>query len=459
MKNSLRYKEKTPRSLNNLLLGTLYFKTHWKKIPSVVRTLNHILQWNNIDGGESEITYQYFQNRFGPDYVRQLQILKSVNLLIRGHSYIVGGPTHGKCKEVRLTPLCHQLLSDSNREYLHKLLQDSVEKRRNQVRISKRGYNKLEYNDVRDTLKETIDGITFDLGKVSELTRTFSPEKSALTYSLLIDIVERNYNELKHNTADNRIWSPYTQLPSEVRSIIKIKGLSYQMTMDIRSCYPSLWAHYVTSYPNLPHIVLGKVNNELGRYNNIFLNPDIDPKSHLSNRLRIDRSEIKEVLISYYNGKGFKGGKFIGVKGRLAFQKYDEWLKLEFPTLYAMWIQTDIKQTGNNIGKYFETKLMLDQSIYKKADELGIIIGYEYDGMSFYATDTTNCQTLLNYIKSKSVALLGIELGIRRIRSYRDLSMRVRLQPSQPNSVRHKRNFRFYVVDVGEPETGDRITK
>ena len=60
-------------------------------------------------------------------------------------------------------------------------------------------------------------------------------------------------------------------------------------------------------------------------------------------------------------------------------------LSREFPSLYALWLTTNLKQTGNNIGKHFETKLMLDQSIYNKATELGIVIGYEYDGMSFYA--------------------------------------------------------------------------
>jgi len=90
--------------------------------------------------------------------------------------------------------------------------------------------------------------------------------------------------------------------------------------------------------------------------------------------------------------------------------KFSQYLQAEFPNLYSAWQKTDIKQTGNQIGKHFETKLMLDKSIYSRAEELGIIVGYEYDGMSFYAEDASQCQTLLEFIEQRSVALLGIKL-------------------------------------------------
>jgi hypothetical protein len=101
-------------------------------------------------------------------------------------------------------------------------------------------------------------------------------------------------------------------------------------------------------------------------------------------------------MIKYFNGK--------------PFVKFSQYLQAEFPNLYSAWQKTDIKQTGNQIGKHFETKLMLDKSIYSRAEELGIIVGYEYDGMSFYAEDASQCQTLLEFIEQRSVALLGIKL-------------------------------------------------
>jgi len=73
-------------------------------------------------------------------------------------------------------------------------------------------------------------------------------------------------------------------------------------------------------------------------------------------------------------------------------------------------VRAIIRQTGNQIGKRFETKLMLDQSIYNKARELGIVIGYEYDGMSLYAKDNEACEELLTFIQHKGSELLGINL-------------------------------------------------
>ena len=148
------------------------------------------------------------------------------------------------------------------------------------------------------------------------------------------------------------------------------------------------------------------------KYNNLFLNPSMDPKTHLANLLNIDRNEVKEVLISYYNGKGFKDGVFVGVSNNDSFRKYDDWLKAEFPTLYDLWLTTDVKQTGNNIGKHFETRLMLDGSLYKKAWELGLVCGYEYDGMSLYGRDKSRCGELLAFIERRSVELLGVKVVI-----------------------------------------------
>jgi hypothetical protein len=227
----------------------------------------------------------------------------------------------------------------------------------------------------------------------------------------LIDIVQKDYQSLKYNEKDGRIPNPYTQLPPEIKSLIKISGLSYQMTMDIRSCYPSLFSQYILSLSSLPHIVYTKADNEIQRYNEIFLNKDTDPKSYLSNLLDIPRKDIKDILIRYYNGKGFnRKNEFVGVKSTPSYEKYNNWLSTNFPTLYKIWMKTDIRQTGNKIGKHFETRLMLDQSIYDKANELGIVCGYEYDGMSFYAKDNSKCPDLLRFIEKKSVELLGIQL-------------------------------------------------
>ena len=397
------YKEATPVSLNTLLLSSPHIKENWKLIPTIVKQLNLILQWNIKDNGKSSITRTKWENRFGDNYAAFVRSLEEIGIITvtrtQRRKYTRGRNDKGKCYDYLLTPLCHSLLADNNKEYLHLLLTDKSEKRKIQKAVSRRGYSRLNYGDIRDEIKATIDGIELDWQKIMKITSEMSKEKAAFTYHLLVDIVRRDYGELKHNEKDNRIWNPFTQLPAEIKAVITINGLSYQQTIDIRSCYPSLWAEYLCA---------GKqdleLNTEREKYNHIFMTKDVDPKTTLANILSIDRSQVKEILIQYYNGKRFP------MSSDNPFYRFNEWLKREFPLLFNEWIWGDISQTGNNIGKYWETKLMLDNSIYRKAKELGIVIGYEYDGMSFYAADNNNCRELCEFIENKSVELLGVRL-------------------------------------------------
>ena|ERR1039458_6150772 len=400
----LFYKEATPVSLNKIFLQSPYLTDHWQLIPSVVRMLNHILRWNHADNGFSSVTYRRFEARFHNDYIPVRDALESLGLLMVERIWrkkgTKGKDDLGKCYDYYLTPKCQRALADANREYLYLLMTDKATNRRNQKQISGRG--KKVYDDVRDVLKDGLDHISFVLPEIDKVVSTYRPAKQAFVWSLLVDIVRKDYSDLSYNAKDGRIWTPYAQLPAEIRAIIKVKGLAYQKTIDIRSCYPSLWAEYVSSLP-LPHIDYTESDNlnmERKRWNNLFLDTHKDPKAIISKTIGVSRQDIKEIMIQYFNGK---------TRGK-AFRAFDTWISSEYPVLYSAWKATNIKQTGNNIGKYFETRLMLDQSIYKRAEMLGIVIGYEYDGMSFYAKDDSKCDELLSFIEQRSIELLGIKL-------------------------------------------------
>ena len=193
--------------------------------------------------------------------------------------------------------------------------------------------------DIRDTLKEGLDDISVDLAEVEKVVAPMPESKRAFVWSLLVDIIRKDYGDLKHNKKDNRVWTPYAQLPAEVRAVIKVGGLSYQQTIDIRSCYPSLWVEYVMS---VSHTSMD-LECERVRWNALFLNKDTDPKTHIAKAVGVSRDKVKEIMIQYFNGK---------IKGE-AFKAFDVWISREFPALYAAWKETDIRQTGNNIGKYF----------------------------------------------------------------------------------------------------------
>jgi hypothetical protein len=188
-------------------------------------------------------------------------------------------------------------------------------------------------------------------------------------------------------------------------------GLNYITTADIRSAYPSLWAHWLCSiYPE--HSGL---RAEKEAYEKIFLDPAINLKEHLSRLTGVPVSEIKDVMISYFNGKGFRKHVFVRRSPKSPYVRFNFWLKANFPKLYEVWTKMDIRQTGNQIGKNFETKLMLDGSIFEKAASLGLAIGYENDGFSIFGKvgkDHPSVTQFLDFVTEQSIRLLGIKLVI-----------------------------------------------
>jgi hypothetical protein len=227
----LCYHEATPASLNALLLEEPYLAENWKIIPTVVKVLNRILKYNLLDegkGGQSDITWRFFYDNFGSDYPTVLGKLQSLGLL--DIERVGRGEKGLSCYGYRLTEKCHALLSDRNREYLHKLLTDKAAKRRLQKNISARGYRKNVYGDSRDHIKVVIDGVTFKEEEVNHLCGHYTPEKAAFARSVLIEIVEKKYGYLEHNETDNRVPNPYTLLPAQVKTLIQINGLNSQQS-------------------------------------------------------------------------------------------------------------------------------------------------------------------------------------------------------------------------------------
>jgi len=293
------YHTKTPKGLNDYLCGFSYWKSHYKLIPTITRTLNQILLWNYKNEGESEITRTYFLDKLGYSYPDILRHLELVGLLKITRFCYKSTPTQrGRCYGYQLTNLCHNLLSDTNWEYLYLLMNDKKEKRRNQIRISKRGYHKKVYRDVRDEIKRTIDGISFDLNKLSKVVNTYPVEEKARIGCLLVDIIEKDYKDLTFNSSDGRVWNVLTQLPSEIRSIIEINNLIALMIVDMRSCHPTFWGRYISSIETSPEI-----EKEVEKYDLIFRGR-MDPKDYFSQLFGVPRSEMKMVLNQYINGKG-----------------------------------------------------------------------------------------------------------------------------------------------------------
>ena len=118
---------------------------------------------------------------------------------------------------------------------------------------------------------------------------------------------------------------------------------------------------------------------------------------------------------SYINGKGFSKGKdgfytFSHKRGN--HKRLNDWIKREFPVIYKEWLKTDIKQTGVNISKDFETRVIQDPRIYRKAKELGYVLGNENDGFGIFSNNRneTDFASFLEFVEGLSLEILGSNL-------------------------------------------------
>ncbi len=397
------YKEQTPCGLNTILISNPFLKENFKCIPSVINLLRIIGFWNNMDKDKdnwSSITSNYFKNRFGNLYTQiihslvELELLKVSYYCRKKHTY--GKDDNGECFSYKITDKCYSLLSQNETEYLYRLFTDPKEIRKNQKRISRSGFNKVIYDDIRNDIKQMLDGIDLDFNELLDTLTTLTNGKRFTALYCIRNIKEKRYTELKHNTSDNRIATPYTALPKEIRHLLTVNGKKPVITIDVRSCHPSLFAKYISElFPTDETL-----NAEVEKWNGIFLSQN-DPKTYLSNLLNIPRTEIKEIMLEYFNGQWLKNKHF---------RKFNYWLSSNFPQLYKRWKTTNIKQTGVNLSKKYETKIMLDPLLFKQCKVLGFTIGQEYDGFTLFGDNSKNVDEVISFLKQRTNELLDMDL-------------------------------------------------
>jgi hypothetical protein len=280
----------------------------------------------------------------------------------------------------------------------------------------------------------------------------------------LTDFVERDFVDLKHNDTDNRCWNEFVGMKSELRKYFRLGNLKYRYILDIRSCHPLFLAYYLvyeseprrtpvhpdlstaetwlkmrlkreereqrerfsntnpttinpsSLTPSIPsntttttsitntnlHYVGGNsdIQAELWRWNQLFSDPDTDPKSILIRDLGYTRDQAKAAL-----NQSINGGK--------QYRRFIKWFKAHFPLLHAIWDRTYKKKVGVDVSAYYETVLMKDMGLYTLADGLGLHLTYEFDGCGVMCRDDDSevlakIQQLIQHIQAKSVRSWGI---------------------------------------------------
>ncbi len=392
-------------------------------------TIRYSLQ--NTDGW-AKIKSKTLDNLFRPYKVKYLEVLTVLERLEIMHPRKVGFydriSRSGSVSRYRLTDFGVLLLISKDREYLRKLHNDPKVDLRSRNTLSKKK-SRIKYSEdlvISKTLRNILDIKLDQLGFEEyweNMDCALSYEKYYEKQYPLIEIVAKKFKKLKRCKTDGRIHHPWVRMKSDLRPLFSLRGKKYLLTLDIRSCHPTFWGKYIYDLAGMPQFLVineekreelnAKYNNNLTispKYNNsiyqdsisssphspvslhyltcnvdkiveeyvrwtrFWTDPDRDPKQQIIADLggAFSRDEVKDLINSSINGKN---------------NQVLKWIENNYPVLFEIWNRTDLKTTGPQITKFYETKIILDPELILLAESLGLDIISEHDGLGVFASE------------------------------------------------------------------------
>lgn len=453
-------------SLNNILAQEPLFQggKRYKAIGSCSRFFEIVFNFSqrNKDGWAA-IDCKTLDNLFRREKIKYLEVigvLEGLEIIEpRKRGFFDSQTGTGSFGRFKLTDYGIQLLLDEKREYLRKLHNDP--KLDTRIRNSRRK-KKSRIKDSQDLVisKTSRNILDLELNKEAFYSywekneKTLSPEQKLAALYSLISILTGGFKKLERCEKDGRIHHPWVGMRSDLRPLFSLRGKKYLRILDLRSAHPTFWAKYIWDISKFPEYLslnenirdtlkskykeynniltnnsiytnsiyynsisssflppppvslhylsynVTKLADELIKWTEFWTNPDIDPKQQLIIDLgkTYSRDEIKEQINSSING--LKNAVF-------------HWIEKNYPVLFDIWNKTDLKKTGNNISKFYETKLMLDPELILLAESMGLDAIPEHDGLGIFAEENDSeldakVQKLRDWIQEKSVALFGL---------------------------------------------------
>ena len=301
-------------------------------------------------------------------------------------------------------------------EYLRKLHSDPHTRRLNQQKVSNRKVMSKTYTDpLLAYLYDGLVNISYNHDLYEEVLKKslWSKPQHANVSDTFEILTTKKFGKLEVGEKDGRIHHEIVRLKSDARFLLRYKNTPYRATLDIRCCHPTFFSSYLLSHPYTLHLLTHnhdiqvKLEREHQKWIRLFCNPDADPKVIIQKACEFEEISYAKMAMN----ETLNGSKL--------YPDYLEWLKTKFPFLYQTWRKTVVKETGVNISKNYEQKLMLDQGLYAKATDLGIVkITPEHDGVGVFAEENDDqlpakLASLAEYIKSVSVDLFGVPIFIK----------------------------------------------
>jgi len=179
----------------------------------------------------------------GVNYKTCLDALVRHDLIEIDRHYIVGTKTRG----YRLTEKGVRLVFEGQMEYLKKLFVDPGLRRKLQKQQS---YHRTKADKYKNAFLQYIHhglmSYSYDQTAVTMINDSGWEHLTKLKAVMsLTDFTERSFVELKHNEADGRVWNEFVGMKSELRKCFGLGNLKYRFVMDIRSCHPLFFGHYL----------------------------------------------------------------------------------------------------------------------------------------------------------------------------------------------------------------------
>jgi hypothetical protein len=149
------------------------------------------------------------------------------------------------------------------------------------------------------------------------------------------------------------------------------------------------------------------LEREHQKWISFFCDPNKDPK------------EVIQQACGFEDVETAKAAMNQSLNGSTQYPEYLAWMKTEFPLIFQLWQETEVKFTGNAIAKKFERQLMLHEELYDRAEELGIVkIMPEHDGLGVFAEDDdmelpSKLASLVKYLQTYSIKHFGVPIVIK----------------------------------------------
>ena len=401
------------------------YEQNWKAVSPAFYLVKRIAALNYIKDGQAVEFYSktigdIFKPYTAGRYLPFLAALRSLGILDYRERYRATLNKTGDCRKYTVTDLGCQLLNSSNMEYLKALTIDPQQRRRNQKNISNRKVISKFYDDpVLDYVYDCLKHLSFDYEEAERMIAksVWSNAQQANVSGILCSIRTKLFDELEVGEKDGRIHHELVRLKSDARVLLNYKDLPYKAVVDIRSCHPTFFSLYLLNHSYTLHYLTDNTDKatalqqEHEKWIGLFCNPTTDPK---------------EVIVQACGFKDMQTAKWAmnqTLNGSRRFPKYLAWLQKEFPTLFACWQKTKVKDTGNAIAREYERPLILDKGLNDLADTLGIKIISEHDGFGVFTdADGDKLQSLLNtltnYLQSRSIRLFGVPIVVKSKRGF-----------------------------------------